>query len=455
MRRRRRGPRARRAARAAPRSGGHGARELDLQPLDGDRPEVLERVDGDQAPAPQDRHAVGHALDLRQRVRGEEDGPALRDDLPEQRVEALLHQRVEPGDRLVEDQQLRLVHEGLDQPELLAVAGRELAHRAVQLRVEALRQRVAHAGDRPRRAARRGSRASPRRSAAGAARSRRAGSRRGAGSRGCRGGCRGRARRRSPTSAGSGPAAGASWSTSRRRWARGTRAPRRAGRSRSSPNRPLPPPKSFVSPLVRIASSPPTARSLRSAQDVCAQATRTRRATLGLATVNEALLRPSLQFMADTHTRASSLERRITVVAVALPFAGFIAAHRAAVGQRGHVAGPRDPRGDVRPRRLRRDDRLPPHAHPPRLRREAGGARDVRDPRLDVGAGRRDPLGRRPPPPPRVHRRGGRPALPAHARRRGLARRAHRPLALAHGLALRGPAHVRASASRPTSRRTR
>ena len=30
--------------------------------------------------------------------------------------------------------------------------------------------------------------------------------------------------------------------------------------------------------------------------------------------------------MADTHTRASSLERRITVVAVALPFAGFIAA---------------------------------------------------------------------------------------------------------------------------------
>ena len=93
-------------------------------------------------------------------------------------------------------------------------------------------------------------------------------------------------------------------------------------------------------------------------------------------------------------------------------------------------------------RRLRRDDRLPPHAHPPRLRREAVGARDVRDPRLDVGAGRRHPLGRRPPPPPRVHRRGGRPALPAHPRRRGLARRAQRPLALPHGLAVRGPAHV-------------
>ena len=30
--------------------------------------------------------------------------------------------------------------------------------------------------------------------------------------------------------------------------------------------------------------------------------------------------------MADTHTGASALERRITVVAVVLPFAGFVAA---------------------------------------------------------------------------------------------------------------------------------
>ncbi len=41
-------------------------------------------------------------------------------------------------------------------------------------------------------------------------------------------------------------------------------------------------------------------------------------------------------------------------------------------------------------------------------------ARRARDPRLDVGAGRGHPLGRRPPQAPRLHRRGGRPAQPAH-----------------------------------------
>ena len=45
-------------------------------------------------------------------------------------------------------------------------------------------------------------------------------------------------------------------------------------------------------------------------------------------------------------------------------------------------------------------------------------ARDARHPRLDVGAGRGHPLGRRPPQAPHLHRRGGRPAQPAHARRR-------------------------------------
>ena len=196
------------SARSSP-LGGHGAREHDLQPLHGDRPKVLERVDGDQAPAPQDRDAVGDPLDLRQRVRGEEDRPPLRDDLPEQRVEALLHQRVEPGDRLVEDQQLRLVHERLDQPELLAVARRELVHGAVQLRVEALRQRVADPAVDS--AAQLGEEVEHRR--AGqlrvAARGRRAGSRRGAGSRGCRA-------RLSRPSTRAEPDVGRIWSSSRR-----------------------------------------------------------------------------------------------------------------------------------------------------------------------------------------------------------------------------------------------
>src|SRR3954452_2917584 len=39
-----------------------------------------------------------------------------------------------------------------------------------------------------------------------------------------------------------------------------------------------------------------------------------------------AVLAPSLQGMPETHPGASALERRITVVAVVLPFAGFLAA---------------------------------------------------------------------------------------------------------------------------------
>ena len=163
----------------------------------------------------------------RQRVRGQEHRAALRGDLAEQRVEALLHQRVEPGDRLVEDQQLRLVHERLDQPELLAVARRELAHRAVELGVEALGQLVA---DPPVDAAAqlgRGSRASPPRSASDRGRSRPAGTRPGGGSRGSAAAVQPEQPSPSPTSAGSGPAAAAWSSTCRRRSDRGTRTPRR------------------------------------------------------------------------------------------------------------------------------------------------------------------------------------------------------------------------------------
>ena len=86
---------------------------------------------------------MGDALDLGQRVGREEHGAALGADLAQQRVEAPLHERIEAGDRLVEDQQLRLVHERLDQAELLPVAGRELVHGPIEIGVEALHQRVA------------------------------------------------------------------------------------------------------------------------------------------------------------------------------------------------------------------------------------------------------------------------------------------------------------------------
>ena len=122
-----------------------GRGELDLQALDRDLTKVLERVDHDEPALAEDRDAMGDALDLREGVRREEHRSSLRAHLPQQRVEALLHQRVETGDRLVQDQQLGLVHEGLDQADLLAVAGRELAHRPIELGVEALGERGAQA----------------------------------------------------------------------------------------------------------------------------------------------------------------------------------------------------------------------------------------------------------------------------------------------------------------------
>ena len=78
-------------------------------------------------------------------MRGQEHRPPGGRHLGEQRVEALLYQRVEAGDRLVENEQLGLVHERLDQAELLAITGRELVHRAVELGVEALSEAIAHA----------------------------------------------------------------------------------------------------------------------------------------------------------------------------------------------------------------------------------------------------------------------------------------------------------------------
>jgi len=61
-------------------------------------------------------------------------------------VEALLDQRVQAGDRLVEDQELGLVHEGLDETHFLAAARGQLVHRPVQRRVEALDQLIADGG---------------------------------------------------------------------------------------------------------------------------------------------------------------------------------------------------------------------------------------------------------------------------------------------------------------------
>src|SRR5688572_22647364 len=61
--------------------------------------------------------------------------------LGDHRQELLLHQRIETGRRLVEDDQLRLVEERLNQADLLAVAARQLADRPREVGLKALGER--------------------------------------------------------------------------------------------------------------------------------------------------------------------------------------------------------------------------------------------------------------------------------------------------------------------------
>ena len=186
-------------------------------------------IDADQLSGADDPDAVGRMLHLVERVRGEEDRSALGRRLANESPKLLLKQRVEPAGRLVEDQERRPVHECLDEPELLAVALRELTDRAVEHRAEPLAELVAE-----------------RRLAAAQAHERV--ELRAAGEtveepevsgqipdlrRGPRPGCaarRARAARRSPRSAGSGRAGGGSSCSCRRRSGRETRRPLRARR---------------------------------------------------------------------------------------------------------------------------------------------------------------------------------------------------------------------------------
>ena len=73
-------------------------------------------------PARMMRDAVAQRLDLGEDVAGEQDRAAARALLGDALAEDLLHQRVQPGRRLVEDQQLDVGGQRGDQRDLLAVA---------------------------------------------------------------------------------------------------------------------------------------------------------------------------------------------------------------------------------------------------------------------------------------------------------------------------------------------
>ena len=129
--------------------------EFELESLHRDLAEVLQCVDDDESPLAEDGEPMGDPLHLRQGVGREEHRATLGTDLFEEGVEALLHERVEARDRLVKDQQLRLMHERLHETELLAVTGRQLAYRPVEVGVEALGECVAYVRSRLRRGDRR------------------------------------------------------------------------------------------------------------------------------------------------------------------------------------------------------------------------------------------------------------------------------------------------------------
>ena len=101
----------------------------------------LDPVDLHQTAVADDGHPVARPLDLGQDVAGQEDGPALGARLAHQLVERLLDERIEPGCRFVEDEQLGAVLEGDDQPDLLLVALGVLLEPPRRVEIEALDQR--------------------------------------------------------------------------------------------------------------------------------------------------------------------------------------------------------------------------------------------------------------------------------------------------------------------------
>src|SRR5689334_8525862 len=76
-------------------------------------------------------------------MRREQDGAALLALLGDEREKLFLHQRVEAGGWLVEHEQIGLVEGSLNEPDLLAVAAREVAERPIQIGLEALGERLA------------------------------------------------------------------------------------------------------------------------------------------------------------------------------------------------------------------------------------------------------------------------------------------------------------------------
>ena len=124
------------------RLGGRRALEVQLDTAGRVRLQLADVGDRRQVPLADYPDPVANALHLRHHVGAEEDRGAPRALLRDERVERLLHQGVQALGRLIQDQQVRTVHEGLDQTHLLLVAMRELADLPRQIKAQALGELV-------------------------------------------------------------------------------------------------------------------------------------------------------------------------------------------------------------------------------------------------------------------------------------------------------------------------
>ena len=98
--------------------------------------QVVDRIDELEPSFSDEADPIRDVLHLGQDVRREEDRPATADDLRDELVERLLHERIEPTRRLVEHEQVGVVHERLDETDLLPVPARELLDPAAEVEVE-------------------------------------------------------------------------------------------------------------------------------------------------------------------------------------------------------------------------------------------------------------------------------------------------------------------------------
>ena len=117
-----------------------GEQQLDV--VERELADRLDAIDLDEAALADDRDPVAGPVDLVDDVRRQEDRPAVGAGFADELEERLLDERVEPGRRLVEDEQVRLVLERHDQPDLLLVALGVLAEAPARVEVEPLDQVV-------------------------------------------------------------------------------------------------------------------------------------------------------------------------------------------------------------------------------------------------------------------------------------------------------------------------